>query len=124
MQPKGKGTPTYIYQQLEHLDCVDLYMLATATLKVEVISKEIVKPSFPTSDHLHHYQLSFNDQMSPPIYNPMTLFYASKGDVQDISTRLKNSLSKILTLYYQLAGRLKDNNFINCNDEGIPFLEA
>ncbi|XP_059445107.1 stemmadenine O-acetyltransferase-like [Corylus avellana] len=99
-----------------------------ATLSVEVISKEIVKPSSPTPNDLHHYQLSFNDQMSPPVYNPLSLFYASDGDtkfnVDDISDRLKKSLSEVLTLYYPLAGRIKDNSSIDCNDKGIPFLQA
>jgi shikimate O-hydroxycinnamoyltransferase len=98
------------------------------TLSVEVISKEIVKPSSPTHEDLHHYQLSFNDQMSPPVYNPLALFYAADGDtkfnVDDISNRLKKSLSDVLTHYYPLAGRIKENRFIDCNDEGIPFLEA
>ena len=99
-----------------------------ATLSVEVFSKEIVKPSSPTPDDLHRYQLSFNDQMSPPVYNPMSLFYSPDGDtkfnVDDISDRLKKSLSEVLTLYYALAGCIKDNTSIDCNDEGIPFLEA
>lgn len=99
-----------------------------ATLSVEVISEEIVKPSSPTHEDLHHYQLSFNDQMSPPVYNPLALFYASNGDskfnADDISDRLKKSLSDVLTHYYPLAGRIKDNSSIDCNDEGIPFLVA
>lgn len=99
-----------------------------ATLRIEVISKEIVKPSSPTQDHLHRYQLSFNDQMAPPVYNPLVLFYVSvegtKFNVVDISNRLKKSLSEVLTLYYPLSGRTKDNSFIDCNDEGIPYLVA
>ena len=97
-------------------------------LSVEVISKEIIKPSSPTPEHLNHYKLSFNDQLSPPVYNPMVLFYAPDGDIKfnfdDISKSLKKSLSEVLTRYYPLAGRLKENRFIDCNDEGIPFVEA
>ena len=68
-----------------------------ATLSVEVISKEIIKPSSPTPDHLNHYKLSFNDQLSPPVS-----FYAPdhsdiKFNIDDISNRLKSSLSEVLT---------------------------
>ncbi|OIT35904.1 bahd acyltransferase [Nicotiana attenuata] len=44
------------------------------------------------------------------------------------SSRLKNlkkSLSEILAHYYFLAGRLRnDTASVDCNDEGVPFLEA
>ncbi|KAM3753924.1 hypothetical protein ACB098_03G128800 [Castanea mollissima] len=65
------------------------------------ISKEIIKPSSPTPDHFSHYKLSFIDQISPPVYNPI-----------------------ILTRYYPLSGRLKENRFIHCNDEGIPYFRT
>nr|POE85906.1 salutaridinol 7-o-acetyltransferase [Quercus suber] len=71
-----------------------------ATLSIEVISKETIKPSSPTPDHLNHYKLSFTDQLSPPVYNPMVLFYAPdhsdiEFNIDDISNRLKSSLSEI-----------------------------
>ncbi|TKY56080.1 Vinorine synthase [Spatholobus suberectus] len=97
-------------------------------LEVEVISKEIIKPSSPTQDHLRHYQLSFLDQVSPMVYNPMVLFYSCDGTTQfnrtTISKKLKKSLSDVLTHFYPLAGRVNGNSFIDCNDEGIPYLEA
>nr|XP_011457541.1 PREDICTED: vinorine synthase-like [Fragaria vesca subsp. vesca] len=95
---------------------------------IEVVSKEIIKPSSPTPDHLRHYQFSFLDQLSPPVYNSLVLFYEFNGETQpripEISNHLKTSLSEVLTLFYPLAGRVKDNKFIDCNDEGIPYLEA
>ncbi|KAI5352109.1 hypothetical protein L3X38_005000 [Prunus dulcis] len=97
-------------------------------VEVEVISKEIIKPSSPTPDHLCHYQFSFLDQIAPQVYNPLLLFYEHKAKTQfnitEISNHLKNSLSEVLTLFYPLAGRIKHNQFIHCNDEGIPFFEA
>ncbi|OMO81483.1 Transferase [Corchorus olitorius] len=98
-------------------------------LKVEVMSKEIIKPLSPTPDKLRHYQLSFLDQVSPPVYNPLILFYPMtkcniQADKVKIMNNLKQSMSKALTYYYPLAGRIKDNLFVDCNDEGIPFLEA
>ncbi|KAG6759085.1 hypothetical protein POTOM_035552 [Populus tomentosa] len=97
-------------------------------IETEVISNEIIKPSSPTPDHLRHYQLSFLDQISPPTYNPRLLFYPADGDVKinniEKPNQLKQSLSEILNLYYPLAGRIKDNLFVECNDEGIPFFQA
>ncbi|KAI7737852.1 hypothetical protein M8C21_002979 [Ambrosia artemisiifolia] len=40
------------------------------------------------------------------------------------SKRLKEALSKILTQFYPLAGKFKDNTQIVCNDEGIYYAEA
>ncbi|KAJ1408825.1 Transferase [Sesbania bispinosa] len=88
-------------------------------VEVELVSKEIVKPSSPTPTHLHHYNLSFLDQLTPQLNNAMVYFFTA-GDLSD----LKNSLSQALTHYYPLAGRFVDNTFIECNDHGVPYLEA
>ena len=73
-------------------------------IEIEVISSEIIKPSSPTPDHLRHYQLSFLDQISPPTYNPLLLFYPADGDVKinniEKPNHLKQSLSEVLNLYY------------------------
>ncbi|XP_024032244.1 salutaridinol 7-O-acetyltransferase-like, partial [Morus notabilis] len=37
---------------------------------------------------------------------------------------LKKSLSEALTLFYPLAGRVKDNTVIECQDDGAHFVEA
>jgi shikimate O-hydroxycinnamoyltransferase len=39
-------------------------------------------------------------------------------------SNLKNSLSKILSIYYPFAGRFKDQLSIECNDQGVSFLVA
>ncbi|KAK2636672.1 hypothetical protein Ddye_031464 [Dipteronia dyeriana] len=106
-------------------------------LEVEVISKETIKPSSPTPEHLYHYHLSFLDQISPPVYSPLVLFYPTHQNNQEIAidnvqitTQLKTSLSEVLTCFYPLAGRIKDNTLIVCgsggdnDDGGIPFTEA
>ncbi|XWS69156.1 hypothetical protein CRYUN_Cryun04dG0155500 [Craigia yunnanensis] len=98
-------------------------------LEVELISKEIVKPSSPTPDQLRRYQLSFLDQITPPIYNPMVFFYPEICETQanktKTSDKLKLSISNALAYFYPLAGRIMENQlFVDCNDEGIPFLEA
>lgn len=100
-------------------------------LEVEVISTETIKPSSPTPQHLGHYQLSFLDQISPPVYNPLVLFYTADDEINNnnntetLGNFIKQSLSEVFTCFYPLAGRIhKDNNFIECNDEGIPFKKA
>ncbi|KAF4351366.1 hypothetical protein F8388_022741 [Cannabis sativa] len=100
-------------------------------IEIEAISNEMIKPSYPTPDHLGHYQLSLLDQSSPKFYNPVVFYFTMKGTkarevpTSTISIILKRSLSVILTHYYPLAGRLeKQAQFISCNDEGVPFVEA
>ncbi|XP_004310183.1 PREDICTED: vinorine synthase-like [Fragaria vesca subsp. vesca] len=95
---------------------------------VEVTSKEIITPSSPTPAHLRHYQLSSLDQLAPLVYNPLVLFYESNDktvpNITEISSHLKKSLAEVLTLFYPLAGRIKHDWCVDCNDEGIPYLEA
>lgn len=94
-------------------------------IEVEVISRETIKPSCPTPDHLRRYQLSFLDQIAPPVYMPLVLFYpADTLSRSEKSDQLKKSLSQTLTRFYPLAGRVKDNLYVDCNDEGIPYVEA
>ncbi|KAL5549479.1 hypothetical protein UlMin_004710 [Ulmus minor] len=98
-------------------------------LEVELISNEIVKPSSPTPGNLRHYQLSFLDHLTPKTYNPFVLFYhlnvhGDSNNITQICIELKKSLSNVLTLYYPLAGRVNKDEFVDCNDEGIPFFEA
>ncbi|XP_062112612.1 stemmadenine O-acetyltransferase-like [Humulus lupulus] len=97
-------------------------------VEVVVISNEIIKPSSPTPDHFRRYQLSFLDQLSAKIYNPFVLFYEIEdhygSKVNEISNKIKNSLSEVLTLYYPLAGRVKNDRFVDCNDDGVFFSVA
>ncbi|XP_021616627.1 stemmadenine O-acetyltransferase [Manihot esculenta] len=94
-------------------------------MEVQIISKEIVKPS--SSTHPRTYNLSLLDQLAPQLYVPMIFFYSSTGEKNSQKTkshRLKTSLSKTLTHYYPFAGRIKDAFSIDCNDKGASFIEA
>nr|ART34014.1 acylsugar acyltransferase 5 [Salpiglossis sinuata] len=103
---------------------------------MELISQEFIKPVSPTPDHLKFYEYSILDQLiGPSLYTPVLLYYPSPPDNNNnkkpeaINTsrlkHLKKSLSQILAHYYPLAGRLRnDNTGVDCNDEGVPFLEA
>ncbi|XP_023754009.1 acylsugar acyltransferase 3 [Lactuca sativa] len=90
---------------------------------MEIISKEIIKPSSRTPDHLKTFKLSLLDQLTLHTYTPIILLYDSETQISgDV---LKKSLSKILTKYYPFAGRLKEDGItIDCNDEGVVFVEA
>ncbi|KAG7979919.1 hypothetical protein I3843_05G155300 [Carya illinoinensis] len=88
-----------------------------------------MKPSSLTPHHLRDYTLSFIDQISPQIFMPYVLFYPRDADSDlnsfaDRQDRIKKSLSEALALFYPLAGRVKDNSFIECNDEGVHYVEA
>ncbi|KAK8313551.1 hypothetical protein V6Z11_D01G115700 [Gossypium hirsutum] len=98
---------------------------------VEIVSKEFIKPTSPTPHHLRTHLLSFLDQFLPSIYVPMVLFYMDQERSIPAATSnsrrsqlLKESLSETLTLFYPLAGRIKDHLSIDCNDEGAYYVEA
>ncbi|KFK39546.1 hypothetical protein AALP_AA3G258300 [Arabis alpina] len=94
-------------------------------VKVEVVRREVIKPSSPsTHDRL---QLSILDLTYPALYVPVIFFYKAEDLVtvspEVISGKLKSSLSKTLSRFYPLAGRV-DGASISCNDEGAVFSEA
>nr|GMD33564.1 vinorine synthase-like [Ipomoea batatas] len=97
-------------------------------LKVEFLSKELmIKPSSPTPPHLKTFKLSFLDQIAPPFFIPLIFFFHHANGEDDhgrSSQLLKQSLSKVLTIFYPLAGRIKGNDFVDCSDEGALWVEA
>ncbi|KAH7859567.1 hypothetical protein Vadar_002654 [Vaccinium darrowii] len=99
-------------------------------VKVEIISKESIKPSSPTPDNLRTFRLSLLDQIFPPfVYLSHIQCYSHEKNTSninraEISSILKRSLSDALVLYYPLAGRFKDQSSVDCNDQGIDFFEA
>ncbi|XVE85231.1 hypothetical protein DITRI_Ditri17bG0075000 [Diplodiscus trichospermus] len=97
-------------------------------MKIQIIGKDTIKPSSPTPDHLRNLQFSFLDQISTPVFMPLVFFYPIDCDVNvgnfNRTQRLKKSLSETLTRFYPLAGRVKDNALIDCNDEGVHLFQA
>nr|XP_043631542.1 stemmadenine O-acetyltransferase-like [Erigeron canadensis] len=110
----------------------DPEILARETLfnmDIEIISQESIKPSSPTPPNLKTFELSLLDQLIISPYVPIILYYPNNnGDTifQAIerSIALKKSLSKTLTQFYPLAGRVKDNLSIDCDDVGANFVLA
>ncbi|KAK2978486.1 hypothetical protein RJ640_003240 [Escallonia rubra] len=103
-------------------------------MKIEILAEDIIKPSSPTPHHLRNFQFSLLDQLVPSIYTPLLLFYPGptctnldhppKSNPSSRSLQLKTSLSKLLVPFYPFAGRINGNASIECNDDGVPFLEA
>ncbi|XVF63543.1 hypothetical protein PTKIN_Ptkin09bG0095200 [Pterospermum kingtungense] len=99
-------------------------------MEVEIISTQHIKPSSPTPQHLRIFKLSLLDQLIPSPYASIILFYPMDDDSNthlDIPCRLellKKSLSNTLTRFYPLAGRIRDDLSIECNDEGAYYVEA
>ena len=98
-------------------------------VKVDIQARETIKPSSPTPQDLKIFKLSLLDQIAPPEYVPRIFYYACNDKAKFIKpqeriNQLKESLSQALTLIYPLAGRVRKNLFIECNDEGVDFLEA
>ncbi|XP_038686645.1 vinorine synthase-like [Tripterygium wilfordii] len=104
--------------------------MASVTMKVEIVSRETIKPSSPTPSNLTTFQFSLLDQFFPATYIHSILFYPVKNDTNrhiDVKKRchvLKTSLSKTLTMYYPFAGRIKNHISIDCTDEGATFIET
>jgi hypothetical protein len=100
-------------------------------MEVQIISKQNVRPSSPRPPHLRNFKLSLLDQLIPVPYAPLLLYYpmndnsgASNLDVPKRLGVLKKSLSETLTHFYPLAGKIKDELSIDCNDEGAYYVEA
>ncbi|KAL0464254.1 UNVERIFIED_CONTAM: Stemmadenine O-acetyltransferase [Sesamum latifolium] len=100
---------------------------------VQIISKELIKPSSSTPHHLRNLKLSLLDQLSPPVYVPVIFFYeadelrglSSSIDPAQVCRNLKQSLSNTLTLFYPLAGKIDPENVtVCCDDTGVEFIEA
>ncbi|XP_047968616.1 stemmadenine O-acetyltransferase-like [Salvia hispanica] len=91
-----------------------------------IITTYIVKPSSPTPLAFKIHKLSFLDQMLPPIYTPFIFLYENNESApqQEISKRLRWSLSETLTIFYPIAGTVIQNSHVNCDDTGAEFVEA
>lgn len=99
-------------------------------MKIEIISKETIRPSFPTPSHLKSYRLSLLDQLAPPTYVPIVLFYSADGfptseDHSTLYDRLKKSLAETLTRFYPLAGKIHGSDAsVDLHDEAVIFVRA
>ncbi|KAK9090208.1 hypothetical protein Sjap_023385 [Stephania japonica] len=99
-------------------------------MEIEIVSIEAIKPSQPTPPNLKTHQFSIIDQHIPHARLSVPFFYSPplpNSQPLIITSLLKSSLSKALTLFYPLAGRIKDDYHIDCNDHhdgGVKFVHA
>ncbi|KAI5332717.1 hypothetical protein L3X38_022846 [Prunus dulcis] len=95
-------------------------------MEFEIIKRETIKPSSPTPHYLRNFKLSLLDQLGPVAYEPLVLFYPKNGIATPEKSVwiIKKSLSETLTRFYPLAGRIKGNISIDCNDHGVDYVEA
>ncbi|OMO54254.1 Transferase [Corchorus olitorius] len=96
-------------------------------LEVQIVSREIIKPSSPEIQNLKPFKICLFDQLIPSTYVTTIIFYSLAETNVTITmalARLKTSLSETLNILYPFSGRMKDNMFIDRFDEGVPFLSA
>ncbi|KAK2651137.1 hypothetical protein Ddye_018626 [Dipteronia dyeriana] len=90
-------------------------------MEVSIISREIIKPTFTTPNHLRTQKLSGLDEVNINKFISIIFFYEKAPKNSD---QLKTSLSQTLSHYYPLAGQVKDHLSVDCNDNGVTFVEA
>ncbi|KAJ4715323.1 vinorine synthase-like [Melia azedarach] len=106
-------------------------------MDLEIISREYIKPSSPTPSNLRTHNLCLIDQLVDHIYASQVNYYPLSQEINLSNARvigsivserlllLKQSLSETLThRFYPLAGKLKHDFTVDCNDEGVYFAEA
>ncbi|KAK1401625.1 Transferase, Chloramphenicol acetyltransferase-like domain protein [Heracleum sosnowskyi] len=97
---------------------------------VETVSQGNILPSSATPDHLRIFKLSVLDQIALNVYIPLILFYHNNNTshlssvISNRSKLLKHALSKTLSQFYPFAGKVKDNLHIECNDQGVHYIET
>nr|XP_027102776.1 acetyl-CoA-benzylalcohol acetyltransferase-like [Coffea arabica] len=100
------------------------------SLKVQIFSRKLIKPSNPTPSHLRSFKLSLFDQLAPPLYVHILFYYLldedhNRAENDERFAQMQKSLSRVLSKYYPLAGRfLKDELLIDCADQGVEYFEA
>ncbi|CAH1417481.1 unnamed protein product [Lactuca virosa] len=104
------------------------------TNAIRVMSVQYVKPDKPTPHTLQSYKLSALDQVNAPSYVPFIFFYPNNVNgntivnidnlVTERSKLLRDSLSETLTRFYPFAGKYINDNHIECNDEGVYYVET
>lgn len=96
-------------------------------MKVQILTRELVKPLIPTPSHLRNYKISFTDELAPVINVPSILYYQANQNIKATSMCdiLKISVEKALPKFYPFAGRYEKNSrFIDCSDQGVEFITA
>ncbi|KAI8017421.1 Stemmadenine O-acetyltransferase [Camellia lanceoleosa] len=95
----------------------------------------------PERKQVFHLTLCYSSpSATPPLLQQFSFYLSPKNPLRNTkptgfeddsratnlkrSNQLKKSLADVLTKFYPLAGRVKENLYIECNDEGVLYLEA
>ncbi|KAI3444046.1 hypothetical protein Pfo_000711 [Paulownia fortunei] len=97
---------------------------------VTLKATDIVRPAEPTLNEVMY--LNSCDQIKDITHTPTIYFYkhSTKLEAENVVSILKDSLSKALSLFYPLAGRLNwaaeggSRVELHCNGKGVPIFEA
>ncbi|KAI3853784.1 hypothetical protein MKX03_027814 [Papaver bracteatum] len=97
-------------------------------MKINIKESTMVRPAEKTPQR-NLWNSNLDLVVAPKFYTPCVYFYRPNGASNFFdSTLLKEALSKVLVPFYPVAGRLRrDENGraeIDCNDEGVLFVEA
>lgn len=99
-------------------------------MKVEILSRELIKPHTATPSCFRNYKISLLDELSPNLNVPTIFYYVAtdQDNTNGCSLRykhLKKSLSKALTVFHPFAGRYCiGSHSVDCSDQGAKFVEA
>ncbi|KAL2506159.1 HXXXD-type acyl-transferase family protein [Abeliophyllum distichum] len=94
-------------------------------MKVQVMSRKLIKPCEPTPSNLRNFKISYLDEIPQPMNFSVLLYYLSSGVANQKLNQLEESLAEILPRFYPLAGRyIKENHLVNCSDQGAEYVEA
>ncbi|KAJ4709561.1 Hydroxycinnamoyl-CoA shikimate/quinate hydroxycinnamoyl transferase, partial [Melia azedarach] len=97
-------------------------------MEIHVKQSAMIRPAQETPKHL--LPNSELDLVAPAMYVPTVYFYRRSNDSSNFfeAGLLKESLSHILVPFYPIAGRLgkteDGGNVVECNGEGVLFIEA
>uniref|UniRef100_A0A7N0RA09 Uncharacterized protein n=1 Tax=Kalanchoe fedtschenkoi TaxID=63787 RepID=A0A7N0RA09_KALFE len=96
------------------------------SMEVKPVAEFCLRPSSPTPPHLRYLKLSLLDHLLPCPYATVVFFYTGdrRLNLEKRLEILRDSLSRALTKLYPLAGKVKDDHTVDCNDEGLRYLEA
>ena len=75
------------------------FCLKKMMMGVDIISREIIRPSSLPIHHLKPFKLSLLDQFTPTTYVLLILFYSNSRQTSS-TDHLKNSFSKTLNSFY------------------------
>lgn len=92
-------------------------------MKVEILSRELIKPYTATPSCFRDYKISLLDELSPNMNVPTIFYYLATDDAIDCTSRykhLKKSLSKALTVFHPFAGRYSiSSHSVDCSDRSL-----